>query len=136
MTTKKKRYIPRPVQKLVEEMGMQYDDDYTGCWTVECGLHSGIPRCCIVWYVMAYLPAIQTHELIEDINTGRPEGNELSLPGDWTFLYYSSMLRRYEAENNIQINYIPCPACFLARRFVRKLKRCDCHRKRTYPLLH
>lgn len=133
MAKAKRRYIPRPVLKLVNEMRL--DPEPWLCWTVECGLHSGIPQCCILFYTMMYLPALEDHRLAEEMNKDVEDGNdELDLPGEWAFLNYRYMLNRYNDEHE-RINYIPCPACFLARKFV-KLKRCNCYRKRTYPLLH
>lgn len=74
---------------------------------VECGLHSGIPECCILFFVRVWSGMSRWHREAywwteEDMGVERP-------------------------------GRILCPACVVERRMV-ELKECDCHRQRTIKL--
>ncbi len=123
MKTKKRRFIPNEVFELADVMGIECPQAHE-LWTIECGLHSGFPYCCIIFFTMVWKPMM--HELYDNdgyfVSTSEIYNN------------YRRMLDSYKDKNG-HIGYVPCPACFLERNFV-KVKQCDCRRKRTYPLLH
>tara|TARA_Y100000593_G_scaffold38054_1_gene73837 strand:- start:5134 stop:5361 length:228 start_codon:yes stop_codon:yes gene_type:complete len=65
---------------------------------VECGRHSGIPECCIQWFVTAWS----------------------------NYVYINSDLRNKYLLVNDNVGYIRCPTC-IANRSVIKIKECDCY---------
>lgn len=69
-------------------------------YEIECGVHSGIPVCCIAFYVQ-----------------------------DWfkikVFTVYRRELNKFTKKHKFFIGYIPCPRCFLLERFV-SLTPCTC----------
>jgi hypothetical protein len=78
-------------------------------FTVHCGLHSGIPPCCVYFFV-AYWLRCKTDDLkkLDDHRAAEKEfGIDSRGPG-----------------------YIRCPACLLSKRVV-KVQQCDCHRQKT-----
>jgi hypothetical protein len=66
---------------------------------VRCGLHSGIPACCIAWYL-----------------------------GPWRLVGYgrAPRIRRTYFELLDGFGHIACPLCFLKGRVV-EVRECDCH---------
>lgn len=129
----KKRVIPQPVIDMMEMMGNPEPYNYNA-WTVECGLHSGFKPCCIIFYVQVWCPS--TQDLIDFplLSVGE-DPDEIVTAEHIIFTNYREMLHKWSQANKTHINYIPCPACFLARDFV-TVKECDCYRKRRYPLIH
>jgi hypothetical protein len=72
---------------------------------IECGTHSGIPPCCIAWFML-----VRVHQ--------DPGGSE--------WLAYERLLGRAMRGRKRHVGYAPCPACIAARRFVRvRLCRCE-----------
>ena len=81
---------------------------------VSRGTHSGVPACCITFYVMEYLPWLNT------AGTAHPHEAELRAAG----------LHRPKTEEELRLwmaglvesdpppHYIPCPDCLAVGRFV------------------
>jgi hypothetical protein len=73
--------------------------------TIECGLHSGIPACCVHYYATK-----------------------------WMWKTTKEKEARWERINRIEDKmdidgwgYIPCPSCLKNQRHIKKLKKCECH---------
>ena len=69
-----------------------------------CGIHSGIPECCINWYI-----------------------------GPWTVISSLQYLRNaYWTKNEKyrDINYIRCPNCIDSGKIV-QIKKCECYEVRS-----
>jgi hypothetical protein len=81
---------------------------------IECGLHSGIPKCCILFHIKAWWPMTFNKALMDAYGNIQKALAE-SLPP-----------RR-------RPQHVLCPACLLARKVVR-VKNCNCHRMRTICL--
>lgn len=91
---------------------------------ITCGLHSGIPECCVAFYVMMWGPVVEAKEALV-----HPVADEI---------YRQSRLIDHEkpVSNLLKFTdryrkllgpcgYVRCPACILARRVV-TVKACDC----------
>lgn len=80
--------------------------------TIECGLHSGFPPCCIQFYVTVWLWVPKTRkskffrEYWEKMDRNHKHGKTRS---------------SYDKET--YIGYIPCPSCLNKKNFI-KVKRC------------
>lgn len=71
---------------------------------IECGTHSGIPPCCIAWFIL-----VRMHQ-----EPGSPE-----------WLAYEHSLQEARPARNGKLGYAPCPECIKARRFVH-VRSCRC----------
>jgi len=69
---------------------------------VECGLHSNIPSCCIIFYCVFWKPHIMTSNYLE---------NE----------YWKKV-------NSGKFKYVPCPDCEISGKNV-KIKKCECWKR-------
>lgn len=84
-------------------------EDLFQLFDIECGLHSGIPKCCILFFVKLWRPL--------------------------TFCGLMPLVNSYMAARMTlgpSAQYIMCPACLLARNVV-EIKPCDC--KKRIPAL-
>lgn len=96
--------IPKRAQELADRLGV---DDLWNKNVIKCGLHSGIPECCVAFYVLAWEDLYAMPEYAKAMDKVRHLG-------------------RHRAANNYRlIGYVPCPACLLAETFV-KVRRCKC----------
>jgi len=81
-----------------------------GVWDVvyhvRCGLHSGLPLCCILWYVTGW-----------HVMSGVP------IPR--AFRAYWRLIRLSGRIHGVQFGHIPCPACIVRGLAVHVLE-CDC----------
>lgn len=77
---------------------------------IHCGLHSGIPECCVFFFVKVWSRWGQGRER------------------DRRYAEYHAFLRG--ALGGRHPGYVLCPACVL-RRHVVAVRRCGCHRQRT-----
>jgi hypothetical protein len=75
-------------------------------WDVECGVHSGLPDCCILYYCTTWEKATS-----QEIET-----------------YHEKLLRLRKHPG-----YVPCPDCFKKRHFV-AIQPCKCWHKRYLQL--
>lgn len=75
---------------------------------VTCGLHSGIPECCVLFFVTVWYDG--KHPLDWP-------------PGKRT---YQQAMRRTIGT----VNYVPCPGCLTRRTFI-KTRRCRCLHPQT-----
>ncbi|MBC8296925.1 MAG: hypothetical protein H8E55_14170 [Pelagibacterales bacterium] len=64
---------------------------------LRCGKHSGIPLCCIFWFIFFWCPL-------------------------WRF----ERLRMWYFYKSYEWEYIPCVACLISKRDVGELKKCKC----------
>jgi hypothetical protein len=86
--------------------------DRTALKMIECGLHSGISRCCIAFFVKTWWPlAVSIDQLPRRERAAARRA-------------YDAYLRRTAGAE-----YVPCPSCVSARWFVEVLP-CDCEAKR------
>jgi len=69
----------------------------------DCGKHSGIPSCCVLWYIGVWKKAI------------------MNIPKLWR-MYYS-------VNDTDNVEYIRCPVCILLD-YTIELKECGCHESR------
>lgn len=100
---------------LATELAVDLSDRIT-METIECGLHSGFPRCCIAFFV-------KTWRLLFVAINQAPRGE-----GARARRGYNAYLRQTRGTN-----YVPCPNCLSKRRFV-NVKACDCEVKRQRAL--
>src|SRR5262245_51195025 len=98
--------VSKAAQRLGDEIGAQGNLYLLAL--IECGLHSGIPRCCVTFYVTAWCPMW--------------DANAFDLLAD-----YRQLLDRRRC------GFVACPACLLAGKRL-MLKRCTCYRQRTVRL--
>src|SRR5262249_7406902 len=109
--------ISTEAQQFTKEIGRVCDD--LELITIECGLHSGFPRCCVLFFVGVYWPLAEL---------AYHAGVEIAR---WPLASYRAAI---DAACGIERpGYIPCPSCLLARNFV-TVKDCHCGRKRTIKL--
>lgn len=101
------------VASLLRQIGDLDPDDGT-IRLVECGLHSGFPPCCVVFFVQVWWPA---HML---------DGSSPALRKTRALMSdYQRVLRRVRADH-ARVSYIPCPDCVLSKKFV-MMKKCSRH---------
>lgn len=64
-----------------------------------CGIHSGIPICCIAYFV-----------------------------SEWIHFDNKTRYKRIRnfRKLKLKVDYVPCPNCLTSRRFVKKLRQCSC----------
>jgi len=84
---------PRPAVRIPADLA-----DHLACFArdVECGLHSGIPPCCVLFYVAEWRPLV--HEL----------GND-----------HPAVAAHSRRMFRVRPGYVPCPACMRRGAFVR-----------------
>jgi hypothetical protein len=99
-------------------------------WTVYCGMHSGIPECCIAYHVKIsiklwyHLPL--TNEEMDELEADPDDPDH-----DFLRIAYSYMdWWRKGKDPEKWAPYTPCPACLLKREFVMELADCDCRKQR------
>src|SRR4051812_36420967 len=81
--------------------------DAVSLWHIECGLHSGFPRCCIAFFVKVWWR-------VSDDN--------------WKLIdSYRKMQQQFGV---LESGYVMCPSCVLNKNVV-EVKNCNCHRQRT-----
>jgi hypothetical protein len=73
-------------------------------WHRECGMHSGIPECCIDWYVGPWKDVV------------------LTIPYLWEAYWKAN-------NRDDEVDYIRCPMC-IEHSIVAIIKECDCHESR------
>jgi hypothetical protein len=100
--------ISRQAQEFGREVGA---NDCFELVDIECGLHSGIPKCCVLFFVKVWRHWMDERE------------------GVLMNSYWST--QRVLGIN--QPGYIPCPACLLAGNLV-PIKECFCYRQRSIKL--
>jgi hypothetical protein len=93
--------IPAETAAFIRKYGLR--PDRYNIPQIHCGLHSGIPECCVLFFLTCW-PIIRRDE----DETGEPS-------------VYRVLV--WEAETDSK-GYIPCPACLASRRFV-ELRECD-----------
>jgi hypothetical protein len=96
--------ISKEAQRFAGEIGTA---DVLDLMEIECGLHSGFPKCCILFFVKVW-------------RSCRPTPPQS---------YYSTM----QALGVEPPGYIPCPTCLLAGNIV-PVKPCACGRQRSLKL--
>ncbi len=79
---------------------------------INCGLHSGFPECCILFYVTFWA----------SLFTWSGDGSYRSAYAAGRYKLYRRMMEQIAGR---WVGYIPCPACLLARKFVEP-KECSC----------
>lgn len=84
------------------------DNDHSEMHMIECGLHSGLPPCCVSFFVKMWWP----YTLAVNALSAREQANAV--------VAYDA----YQAWTT-RPGYIPCPNCVIDRRFVHILA-CDC----------
>jgi hypothetical protein len=105
--------VPVIISKEAQELAVEIGD--TSGWAlraIECGLHSGYPRCCVRYFVEVRMPSY------------------LSGQDDEWWDSYKAQLR---ATGVAPPGYVACPACLHSKNFVTS-KACDCHRYRSIRL--
>lgn len=102
---------------------------------VKCGLHSGFPLCCIMFWLCCYYPCKpinsiqiinkikQANGTIKYIQTGKykPIGH-ISFK-NWIMHNF----RHFYYENNPGWGYVPCPLCMI-RNNQKKVQKCSCYK--------
>jgi hypothetical protein len=76
---------------------------------VHCGLHSGLPDCCILFYITCWWPLTLAES---DDDEGNP---------------YRDLL---DGAGGRGSGYVPCPGCLAARNFV-EVRPCDAQSRRA-----
>ena len=102
--------------------------DFRTFFNVMCGLHSGIPPCCVAFYVKMYVKI--WHALPDEASLVKVLANK----GDvrWAFAAtvgdYFDWITALPADT--RPHYIPCPSCVLHEQFVPQLVKCNCLKTR------
>ena len=84
------------------------------------GIHSGIPICCVTFFVFEWLPW-------KKISDSHPYEVELERAGVGGRAWEEEQMRRWRAGGSPDLKppqYVPCPDCLVAARFV-ELHICD-----------
>jgi hypothetical protein len=111
--------VPVVISKEAQELAVEIGNTFG--WAlraIECGLHSGYPRCCIHFFVEVWMPFCLW--------------GQVRFPGqdeEWRDGYRARM----RAAGAGGPPYIACPRCLLGENFVTP-KSCDCHRYRSIKL--
>ncbi|MCE9566596.1 MAG: hypothetical protein K8U57_31625 [Planctomycetes bacterium] len=131
----KKRVVPPNVVALANAMCIPIDKDYFNeLATIECGLHSGYPTCCIAFHQNVIWPA--SSDFQEWLDGAEPTTASES------YCQYMDALAKSKVV--YQSGYLPCWACFFAQRVLVPIP-CSCGKKnrlerktgkRAYPFRH
>lgn len=114
------KHVSPKARELAAKLGIELDDKFR-MHDIVCGLHSGIPPCCVAFFVMTWEPLMFEEWLAEEEkDTERLETIEHLMAGWWNCI----------TEPDDNWGYIPCPACFLQGKRV-KVRRCKCYDKRS-----
>lgn len=96
-----------------------------------CGLHSGIPECCVAFYLTIWSPALYASEAflapIREAFVRFSPNTEATNPLFAFLDQYLYSVQHAGLSANRKIGYIRCPACVLAKRVI-KVKACDCYK--------
>lgn len=90
--------IDTRVSKIIVEYGLPMNK--WNVLSINCGLHSGLPECCIVFFMTVWMPSFQIGFL------------------DMPYMKHIRSLKD-------RPQYIPCPACLVNKNIV-MIKECDC----------
>jgi hypothetical protein len=90
-----KGVIPPGDARFIQKYGLRPDRRIVR--DVHCGRHSGLPDCCILFFITCYR-SVRTDE-------------EMGISSE-----YHKLLESMGAD---RLGYVPCPACLAAQRFVR-----------------
>jgi hypothetical protein len=93
--------IPRATARFLRKYGLR--PSWANIHTVHCGQHSGIPDCCILFYLTCW------RRLAGDEEDGIPNG-------------YRTLVEHLGKSQDA--GYIPCPACLIAGNMV-QVRRCN-----------
>jgi len=113
----------KEVVALLRRMEALQPDDLT-IYNVDCGIHSGFPACCIVFFVKVWdrwvlsLASLHAHgethaQLLQRADS---QQKEALLATD----SYRDMI------GDLHVGYVPCPRCLLDRSFVVP-RKCSVH---------
>jgi hypothetical protein len=100
--------ISKEAQQFAKEIG---EDDPLALLDIECGMHSGFPRCCILFFVKVWRNWMEQRDCA----------------------LMDAYLRTQRALGVGSAGYVRCPACVLAGNAV-PVKDCFCHRQRSFKL--
>jgi len=105
------RIIPCATVALATKLGVGFSPNeiVTVVWDIECGLHSGIPECCIAFYVGGWRSACVA-SMKDEVPLLRK---------------YEKLCDRAIARGELVGKYKPCFECLSAKRFVVPTL-CDC----------
>lgn len=93
--------------EVARELGVD-PADCSAVEMIECGLHSGLPRCCIAFFVKVWWPFMCAIDELPP-STGTNSRADFDEYQRWT----------------TQPGYVPCPRCVLDENFVEVLP-CEC----------
>jgi hypothetical protein len=96
------------------ELGKLFAKDEEDLLDIECGLHSGFPPCCVIFYITVWARSVgfkKDKSSVDMFHFTQFCENYLTPVTRLTGLAVSG--------------YVPCPACILARHFV-TTKKCNC----------
>ncbi len=138
----KKPLIPAIVVEFAREIAIDIDDidmlddhDWHRLQLIECGLHSGYPRCCVSFFVTVWtLAADDTLSLDFEDDENFPDPSDFT-PGQRIWWDYRGMVVEAEKKFGVKFGHVPCPACLLAGKIVES-KPCECGLADSYPNLH
>lgn len=104
-----KRRVLSPEAISIAQMMDEDVNDIVIMNRIECGLHSGFPLCCVVFFVKVWGPFVMD---VDDADRALSES-------------YHAWLSNMECS----VGYVPCPKCVIDETFV-KVKSCDCTKRR------
>lgn len=98
---------------------------------VRCGLHSGFPLCCMMFYVKVYARWLSlVPDVCEQANFNFDNMQRLLRQIDPRFEEHSALQWAYLDQSrggkDGRIGYVRCPACILVNRSV-KVRGCNCY---------
>lgn len=124
--------ISKKAQRFAKRIGVT---SARGLRDVECGLHSNIPRCCIIFYIKAWCPLLDSEKELNSMDMGITDYRDSYHDLIMRMLGPSDKYPRKVAINGgiSKARYIVCPKCLYEKTF-NKLKKCDCRRYKAIVL--
>ncbi len=105
-------------------------DDWANFLTARCGLHSGIPKCCVAHFVKVMMPlwdALPDNCLDAEVYDAMSEAEQSIFNICYGYMFW---WRPTDKQPEEWPAYTPCPSCLINNTIVPELKKCNCVTKR------
>ena len=94
--------------------------------SIECGLHSGFPVCCIEFWVKTYKPIVTIADSLNAHGETFAELLNRASPLQAAAMGAMGHHGKIVELAGLSPGYIPCPRCLVERKLV-KVRKCDWH---------
>lgn len=131
------RVTPTMAWRFCQKVGASPFDFYN--WQAAyCGMHSGIPPCCVAYFLLVAMPLRDNITFVDDDRLDEMFDAENRPPKDpaegAAFACEAIHANLFDFEvrmaDGVGAGYRPCPRCALFQEFAPKLRRCRCGRNR------